>query len=230
MLSHLLPARLTPPRALPLSLLVAAFGFATVQPSTAQSCASGTPPSILTAQYGNLRQGYNASESLLTSTCLSGTVTISQPSWSPLLVESGPSSQTNRLEAQPLYVSQISRTPALNNCPNPCNMVVAVTLSDSVYAWNADTGATIWSDCQGTGCTGTALWASDCGTGTGHGPAQAPYAPNALPFAGIVSTPVIDTVVSPPVMYVTSLAKPPLPTVASSGGSTSSICIPARTK
>jgi len=152
---------------------------------------------------------------MLTSTCISGgTVSLKQPTWSPLIVEQGPSSQTNQIEAQPLYVSQISATPALNNCPNPCNMLVAVTLSDSVYAWNADTGTTIWSDCQAAGCTNSALWVEDCGTGTAHGPSQFPYAPNALPFAGIVSTPVIDTGVSPPVMYVTSLCQ----TAASNAG------------
>ena len=64
------------PRASLPALLVAAFGLVTVQPTNAQSCASGTPPSILTAQYGNLRQGYNASESMLTSTCINGYVFI----------------------------------------------------------------------------------------------------------------------------------------------------------
>jgi hypothetical protein len=145
---------------------------------------------------------------MLTSTCISGgSVTLTQPSWSPLLVDSGPGGANNAIQAQPLYVSQISKTPALNNCPNPCNMLVAVTLNDSVYAWNADTGATIWSDCQETGCTGQAPWTGDCGTTAGAGISTAGYGTSGLPFAGIASTPVIDTVASPPAMYLTSLCE-----------------------
>jgi hypothetical protein len=173
-----------------------------------QTCASSTPPSVLTAQYGNLRQGYNSQESLLTSTCLSsGTVTLKQPVWSPLLVGSGPSGQTNRIQAQPLYVSAISTTPPLANCPNPCNMLLAVTLAGSVYAWNADTGATIWNDCQETGCTSNALWVEDC---PGGGLSTVQHGGTAgLPFAGIVATPVIDTLTNPaqPVIYLTSLCE-----------------------
>ncbi len=169
--------------------------------------AQAPPPSILTAQYGNLRQGYNASESMLTSGCISGgTVSPAPPSWAPLVVEPGVSGLNNRVQAQPLYVSQVSTTPALNNCPNPCNMLVAPTLTDGVYAWNADTGAVIWSDCQQPGCTGHDLWYEDCGSTAG--PSLAGYGGTAgLPFAGVVSTPVIDTSVSPPVVYVTSLCE-----------------------
>lgn len=95
------------------------------------------PPSVLTAQYGNLRQAYNASESMLTSTCISGgTVSLAPPSWAPLLVEPGVSGFNNGVQAQPLYVSQITKTPALNNCPNPCDILLAVTLTDSVYRWS----------------------------------------------------------------------------------------------
>jgi hypothetical protein len=193
-------------------LFVAAIGFAITQPAAAQTCAASTPPSVLTAQYGNLRQGYNSSETTLTSTCLNnGTVTMKQPSWSPLMVDSG-IGQANLIQAQPLYVSQITSTPALTNCPNPCNMLVSVTLTGSVFAWNADTGATIWSDCQrGTGCpnpTGNALWVEDCGQNGGVSLVQNGGTAG-LPFAGIVSTPVIDLTTNPsqPVLYATSLCE-----------------------
>ncbi len=204
--------RMISPRVWLLALLVGGCGLVTVQPSGAQTCTSTPPPSILTAQYGNLRQGYNASETMLTPTCIGSTVTIKQPTWSPLKVDNGPNDSPsnpvpNRIQAQPLYVSQISTTPALNNCPNPCNMLVAPTLTASVYAWNADTGATIWSNCQQSGCTNPALWADDCGTLQGAGISVGIYGVASLPFAGIASTPVIDTSVSPPVMYVTSLCE-----------------------
>ncbi|MGO4879714.1 MAG: hypothetical protein ACLP59_02695 [Bryobacteraceae bacterium] len=74
---------------------------------------------------------------MLTSTCISGgTVSLAPPSWAPLLVEPGVSGFNNGVQAQPLYVSQITKTPALNNCPNPCDILLAVTLTDSVYRWS----------------------------------------------------------------------------------------------
>jgi hypothetical protein len=39
---------------------------------------------------------------MLTSTCISGgSVTLTQPSWSPLLVDSGPGGANNAIQAQP---------------------------------------------------------------------------------------------------------------------------------
>jgi hypothetical protein len=192
-----------------LTVLLAAICMLNIPLAKAQSCASTPPPSVLTAQYGSLRQGYNSSETMLTSTCIgNGTVTITQPTWSPLQVDPGPGGATNVIQAQPLYVSQISATPALNNCPNPCDMLVVPTLGGSVWAFNADTGATIWNDCQVSGCTGSALWAEDCGTLPGEGPSLlANGGTGGLPFAGIASTPVIDTAVSPPVIYLTNLCE-----------------------
>lgn len=192
-----------------LALFAAILALAAIQPVLAQTCATSTPPSVLTAQYGPQRQGYNGSESMLTSTCLtSGAVTLKQPNWSPLRVDSGPG-QPNQLEAQPLYVSQLSPASPLPNCPSPCNMLVGATLTSSVYAWNADTGATIWSDCQGAGCTNNALWVEDCGPSGSIWaiPPGVNPAAGALPFAGIVSTPVIDTTANPPVIYLTSLCQ-----------------------
>ena len=175
-------------------------------PASAQTCATSIPPSVLTAQNSSSRQSYNPNETLLSSPCLSsGAVKLTQPSWSPLQVDSGPGGQANWIQAQPLYVSQVSATPALPNCPNPCNMLVAVTLTDTVFAFNADTGASIWSDCQSAGCTNHALWVEDCGP-NGH-IATFSSSGGGFPFFGIVSTPVIDTHASPPVIYLTSFCE-----------------------
>ena len=187
--------------------LITAFPLAVVfglfaAPAAAQTCATSTPSSVLTAQYSPLRQAYNRNETLLSSNCLSsGTVALSQPAWSPLQVDEGPGQQPNWIQAQPLYVAQQSPASPLPNCPNPCNMLIAVTLTDSVFAWNADTGAPIWSDCQGAGCTNNALWVEDCGPSGG---VYTIPSGGSFPFFGIVSTPVIDTNASPPVIYLTS--------------------------
>ena len=199
------------------SLFVASFGLASfgLQLSAAIPCPSstpaGTPPAVLTSQYDNARDGYNPNESVLTSTALSGgAVALCQPSWSPLAIESGPAGAGNGILAQPLYVPGISVvSPATaaqcnDGGSGTCNMLVSVTLSGSVYAWNADTGATLWSDCQGAGCTNNAPWVNDCGA---SGSISTRYGLGGLPFAGIISTPVIDTSGATPVMYATSLCQ-----------------------
>jgi hypothetical protein len=204
-------------RGLRFSLFVATLGFASVQSplNAATSCPSstpaGTPPSVLTSQYDNARDGYNGNETVLTSGALSGgTEALCQPTWSPLAIDPGPGNQTNGIWAQPLYVPGISvASPATTaNCNasggGPCNMLVSVTLGGSVFAWNADTGATLWSDCQGSGCTNNAPWVNDCGA---TGSISTQWGLGGLPFAGIVSTPVIDLSNATPVMFTTSLCQ-----------------------
>ncbi len=82
-----------------------------------------------------------------------------------------------------------------NNGKKACNMLVAVTLYGSIWAWNADTGQTIFSR--------AALW-NDCGPGSSIATSTDGGA-GSLPAAGIVSTPVIDPTLSPPAMFLTSL-------------------------
>lgn len=45
-------------------------------------------PSVLTSQYGNLRQSYNSQESVLISSNVKSI--IEQPAFSPLLIDKGP--------------------------------------------------------------------------------------------------------------------------------------------
>ena len=101
---------------------------------------------------------------------------------------------------------------------HPCNMVIAVTLNGTVFAWNADgTGAgnLLWSRQGFTGSTtnppgnaGNALWYDDCGSGG----QPVPLIATVLQFEGIVSTPVIDTSSSTPTMFLTSLCETSDPT------------------
>ena len=75
----------------------------------------------------------------------------------------------NAIYAQPLYVAgmHVSGNSNCGSSPNyTCNMLVAVTQAGSVWAFNADSGKVIWSDCQshdGITCTHGALWQEDCG-------------------------------------------------------------------
>jgi hypothetical protein len=188
--------------------------LAAVQPSNAQLCSGTNPPCVLTAAYGNLRQGYNGYETTLTPSKVQGGLT--QPGWSPLTVDAAPSGVlgANGIYAQPLYVAGITvGSDYQSNCNNltvnqqpACNMLIAVTLTGSIWAWNADTGSTIWNDC-GSGCTRSTLPVADCPMGQNGSVANSGFGEASLPFAGTGSTPVIDPSQSPPAMYVTSLCQ-----------------------
>jgi hypothetical protein len=182
-----------------------------VVPLKAQLCTGTGPPCVLTAGYAgpatdakfNSRQAINPYETTLSPTSLPGstTGTLFEVDDSSSALPSGATS--NPIMAQPLYVKGI--TTALGSCSG-CNMVVAVTLNGTVFAWVADgsgAGNLLWSR-QGTpsggqGNSGNALWYDDCGAG--GAPAQRIAT---LQFQGIVSTPVIDASGSPPLMFLTS--------------------------
>jgi hypothetical protein len=195
-------------RGLRLTLLLVVYGLAVLEvPLRAQPCTTTSPPCVKTAQYDNSRNGYNGYETVLTSTSLSAGSTLAQ--LAPLTVDTPPASigSTNPIYAQPLYVARISLNPSaptasqqycnnlsVNGQPG-CNMLLVVTLYGSVWAYNADTGHTVFSR--------TGLW-SDCGPNSAI-PVAGQGGLGSLPFAGIVSTPVIDTSLSPPAMFLTSL-------------------------
>ncbi len=195
--------------------LFAALLFPLSIPSLrAQACSAPDLPCVKTAQYNNARDGHNPLERVLTSASLSPTCTSGCASLTPLpplLVDSDelPAGwSTNPIYAQPLYVTGVKTGLSTKpNCNlNPCNMLIAATLNDTVFAWNADTGNLLWSR-QGypgnsPGNGGNALWYDDCGA---HGGPVAPF--TVLPFAGIVSTPVIDTSAATPLMFLTDLCQ-----------------------
>jgi len=192
-------------------------------PLNAQPICPGTTgvgnPSVLTSQNDNYRDAYNATETCLTSSAIqAGTVTIAEASFSPLLVDTPPSSTglgtTNPIYAQPLYVAGITvHNPGQGTC-SPCDMVVIATAYGSIYAYNADNGNLLWTRTGTGGTTGTNwLWYDDCHTGgavVGGVTSTTWYVGPATPFGGIVSTPVIDSSPLSPysqTMFVTSLCK-----------------------
>ncbi|HXM42019.1 MAG TPA: hypothetical protein VN924_12245 [Bryobacteraceae bacterium] len=180
-------------------------------------------PSVLTGQYNNNRNANNPAESCLYSTAISaGTVTIAEASFSPLLVDSPPSTSPlvgyNPVYAQPLYVHGITvQHPVSGTCSPSCDMVVIVTAYGSIFAYNAANGNLLWSRTGTGGTAGTNwLWYDDCGPGSSPVGLITPTGDNyigpGLPFAGIVSTPVIDLLPPPEsnytaTMFLTSLCQ-----------------------
>jgi hypothetical protein len=227
-------------RGLLFAVFVATIGLATLNPVNAQLCntapSSTNPPCALTAGYAgptnvstfdksffNGRQAVNPYEAHFTQTTLPGnTMAAIFLEVDDLAAQiapniSSPTSTSNPIMAQPLYVVGISvASPAHTaNCNSntTCNMVIAVTLNDTVFAWNADATSTssalLWSRQGVPGSTSNppgnadnALWYDDCGLGGGPVPRN-----DVLQFEGILSTPVIDASGTTPVMFLTSYAR-----------------------
>ena len=210
-------------------VFAALCAMATAEPLAAQpicppTSGAGNPP-VLTGQNDNNRDAYNGNETCLYSTGSAPSVTLAEASFSPLLVDTPSGSGIagyNPIYTQPLYVPNIAvQHPVQGTCSPSCDMLVIATAYGSIFAYNADNGYLLWSR-TGTGGTATNwLWADDCqATGNVVGavtPARNNYIGPGLPFAGIVSTPVIDT--SPPTtspqytatMFLTSLCQTPSP-------------------
>lgn len=185
-------------RALTLAKAIAAVALIGLAPP---ACAQ---PNVLTAHYGNTRQGYNGQESVL----ISGTVASTIKTANPFLVDlAQPGSNLNAVFAQPLWV-RVSAS--LNNCSSPCDLLLVATIGGGLYAFNADDNVTnplIWSRNQASGTANQTnyFYIDDCGPGST--PSTSGLGTAGLPFAGIVATPVIDNTGSAPVAYLTSLCQ-----------------------
>src|SRR6185437_9797223 len=101
--------------------------------TTVTVSASAPPPAaqaeVLTYHNDNARTGQNLQETILTPTNVNAT------SFGKLFVIS----VDGKVDAQPLYVSNL----AIPNVGNH-NVLVVATEHDSVYAFDADTGAKLW--------------------------------------------------------------------------------------
>jgi len=198
-----------------LTLSMAVLFLATAHtPLGAQTCTPNTP-NVLTGQYDNQRDAYNSSENCLTSSTVGTSTPLYQLArldvdTDNLPAPAGYTYLSNPVYAQPLYVSGITvSSPATpSNCNDngsgKCNLVVGVTLNTTIFAWNATTWNVVWSREGGptgkaAGTSGSALYYTDCNNGS----VVAPFS-KILPFVGILSTPVIDTSLSPPTMFLTS--------------------------
>lgn len=141
----------------------------TANPLAAQiSCTASGKPCVLTGQYDNERDAYNANETtlvcsshpcalslkqvLMSSGSNPGTLLLVDPSCPtcsndlPQITSNGGTSfyqaVANPIYSQPLYVPgmTVSSPASTSNCSPSCNMLVAATLNGTVFAWNADRG------------------------------------------------------------------------------------------
>lgn len=124
------------------------------------SCALAQTP-VLTGQYDVNRTGANLNETILTP----GNVNSNQFGLLFTLPVDA------NVFAQPLYV------PGVTVQGNVVNALYVATLNNSVYAYNADTGALLWQTSLGTAVPQNG-------------------APASLPTLGVLSTPVIDAAAS----------------------------------
>jgi hypothetical protein len=177
---------------------------------------------VFTSQYDNKRSGFNGFETQLTPGPTGTVVGMGTTAKTLFEVDDNytysqqlPNGYfSNPIYAQPLYI------PGITVGGNKYNMLVVVTLNDTVFAW--DTAGSppshlLWSrqgvpstDSRGPqdpqGSAGNALWRDDCLQG--GNPTITNSQDGSLPFYGILSTPVIDLGVagsgSTPVMFLTS--------------------------
>lgn len=135
-------------------------------------------PDVVTYHNDNSRSGWNASETILTTTNVN----------SSTFGKAGFYSADGQVNAQPLYLSQV-------NIPNQGtkNVVYAVTEHDSVYAFDAGTGAVLWKV--------SVLGGGETTTGD-FGCSQV------TPEIGITATPVIDRTRGPNgAIYIIAMSK-----------------------
>ncbi|MGP0019252.1 MAG: hypothetical protein ACLPHP_11830 [Candidatus Sulfotelmatobacter sp.] len=138
------------------------LGNATSNPATLTVTQTAAPVDVITYQYDNGRDGANEAETRLTPANVNSTT----------FGKLGFYSVDGLVDGQPLYLSQLS-IPSKGTH----NVLYVVTEGDSVYAFDADTGATLWQ----VSLLGTGEMTSDT-----RGCSQV------SPEIGITSTPVID--------------------------------------
>ena len=137
-----------------------------IAPLTVQTTAAARGVDVTTYHFDNGRTGLNPNETTLTSS----NVTATKFGLLYLLGVDGV------VDAQPLYLSNLTAGGRQRN------VVYAVTEHDSVYAFDADTGAQIWM---------TSILGANETTSGDHGCSQI------TPEIGITSTPAIDRTAGP---------------------------------
>jgi hypothetical protein len=138
-----------------------AAGSVTSHAATLSVIAAGAGTDVVTYKYDVMRTGQNLAESTLT---LSNVASATFGKLRNLMVD-------GLVDAQPLYLSRLAVAGVAHN------VVFVATEHDSVYAFDADTGALLWS---------VSLLSGGDTTSDHHGCSQV------TPEIGITSTPVID--------------------------------------
>jgi len=175
-----------------------------VDPNTPSACATAGTPCVTTYHNDNSRDGVNPNETALTVSALQN--------GNFALLNGGTITVPGLIYAQPLYLSKVAMNSS-TSCPGTQNIILVATQSNLLYALTYSyTGGTF---------TFTQCWKLNFNHGTetavdfNNVPKDSTgYAcNNIVPESGITSTPVVDTSLTPPVVYVVSAHQTP------SGGS-----------
>jgi outer membrane protein assembly factor BamB len=132
---------------------------------------------VLTYHNDNARSGVDSSETVLTP------ANVNESTFGKL----GFDRVDGKVDAQPLYVAGVSISGKGTH-----NVLYVATEHDSVYAFDADTGAQLWH-------------VSMLGLGRGEVPSDPVHGTQVTPEIGITATPVIDLNTS--TMYVVAMSK-----------------------
>jgi hypothetical protein len=132
---------------------------------------------VLTQHNDPERTGLNASETILTIS------NVNSSTFGKLFL----ATLDGKVDAQPLYLGGVS---IANQGTH--NILLAATENDSVYALDADSGAMLWH-------ASTLL--------SGETPSDDRSCNQVTPTIGVTSTPVINTLNSPPLVYVVAMSK-----------------------
>jgi len=107
--------------------------------------------------------------------------------------------------AQPLFVSGLTAGKMGANCPTATQVVIVATLNNSIYAVDVTTGSSsLWGICWHTSLSNFTTDFPIPFTATNYSSTNSNPCNNLLPQGGITGTPVIDTKVNPPAIYVVS--------------------------
>jgi len=178
-----IPASSLPPATYTIFLAITPFGtlnaFDVWETGFAVSPFQGSTSSdVLTYHNDNARTGQNLNETILT------TSNVNMDSFGKLFVIPA----DGKVDAQPLYVSNVGIPGDGNH-----NLLIVATEHDSVYAFDADTGAPIWH---------VSMLQPGETTSDDHGCGQV------TPEIGVTATPVIDRKAGPHgTVYVVAMSK-----------------------
>jgi hypothetical protein len=182
-----------------LSLVVVALSFVPahaqdpIDPGTTGACVNSTDPCVPTYHNDKSRDGVQPNETLTQSLLTGGSF--------GFIGSSAANTSTvidGLIYAQPLYLTGITMKITKNStCTGSLNIVVVASENNWVYAFSVSNspGSFTMKQCWATPLNGSGEYAIPFDQLPGN-------CNNIIPQSGITSTPVIDTSVTPPIMYV----------------------------
>lgn len=169
----------------------------------AGACKTAGSPCVSTYHNDNARDGVNPNEAVLTPS------NVTTKDFGLL----GTATVEGLIYAQPLYLSAVTLN--TTNCPasaGPYNLVLVATQANMIYAFSYTytAGSFKFIQCWSLSLNGSNQFGSEYAVPYTALPQYMGLAcGNIVPESGITSTPVIDTSVTPPVMYVVSANQVP---------------------